>query len=105
MMPRCGNVAPVVNLFLDVSAEAALAVLYDAEPHTAERIDALLDVLAEDPGDQRVRRRVLRAAVAATGGLQGPLFGFTVRGHGHDILVMWQESEGEVDVRYLGPDI
>jgi len=95
----------MVNVYVDAVAQRVLAALHDTEPMTAERIEELLDVLEEDPGDLRVRRRALRAAAAARSDVVGPIWGFTVRGRDADYLVLWQaaaEDHDAVDVRYIG---
>lgn len=90
-----------VNVTMRPELNDVLARLYDQEPGCAERVDALLDVLAEDPGDRRVRRRELRSPPAPA-----PFWGFVVRGREEDYLVLWQLVDADtVVVRYLGPDL
>jgi hypothetical protein len=98
----------MVMVYVDEAAERVLAALYESEPMTVERIEALLDVLEEDPGDPRVRRRSVRASAGASANVAGPVWGFTVRGRDTDYLVLWQpaaDDDAAVDVRYIGADV
>ncbi len=67
-----------------------LAGLHRQEPVTAQRIEALLDVLEDDPGDSRVRRRSWVTSTSPAE--QGPVWGFTVRGRDTDYLVLWRAA-------------
>jgi len=80
-----------------------LAALHTQEPVTAQRIEALLDVLEDDPGDSRVRRRSIRASTSPAE--QGPVWGFTVRGRDTDYLVLWRAAADGVEVLYIGGDV
>ena len=73
------------TLLMDPEPLGALERLYEKDPRCAERVDALLDVLAADSGDRRVRRRELRSPPAPL-----PFWGFVVRGQDEDYLVLWQ---------------
>ena len=88
-------------LLMDPEPLGALERLYEKDPQCAERVDALLDVLAEDSGDRRMRRRELRSPPAPL-----PFWGFVVRGQDEDYLVLWQQRDPDtVVVRYLGLDL
>jgi len=91
-------------LWMDQEAQSTLTALYQTEPHTAERIDDMLDVLERDSSDPRVRRRGIRASSASLAKLTGALWGFSVPGRDHDFLVLWQQDDADVDVRSIGPD-
>ncbi len=80
-----------------------LAALHRQEPVTAQRIEALLDVLEDDPGDSRVRRRSIRASTSPAE--QGPVWGFTVRGRDTDYFVLWRAAADGVEVLYIGGDV
>lgn len=91
------------KVYLSAAADDQLAALHTQEPVTAQRLEALLDVLEHDPGDSRVRRRSIRAGVSPE--VQGPVWGFTVRGRDTDYLVLWRTAAGGVEVRYIGGDV
>ncbi|WP_283135619.1 hypothetical protein [Rhizohabitans arisaemae] len=62
-----------------------------------DAIDDALDLLENDSGDARVRRRSFRDG----------LWGIPVRDRAEDWLIIWEQDPGQVDtvvIRYLGVD-
>ncbi len=90
-------------VYLYAVADDQLAALHTQEPVTAQRLEALLDVLEDDPGDSRVRRRSIRASTSPAE--QWPVWGFTVRGRDTDYLVLWRAAADGVEVLYIGGDV
>ena len=77
--------------------QGAWNALLDAPSRTVlvDRTNELLDVLENDPGDPRVRRRRFT---------DPPSWCFTVRGATEDLVVLWSpDSEGDPVVIYIGP--
>lgn len=56
----------------------------------------ILDILEDDPGDRRVRRRRYQVIDA---------WGVPVHGNGEDWLILWDLQGSQVVVRYLGTDL
>lgn len=94
------------SLRIDLEASAALDRLYDEDELTATTLDERLDLLEQDPGDARWRKRQFRGQVAEQHGAVA-MWGFTVRGRSEDYLVMWHLDavSDTVDVLYIGPDV
>jgi hypothetical protein len=96
----------MVALYLAPGAQLALDDLYESEPRLALRVDDHLDELELDPNRSRFRQRSLRPAALTQARVQGPLWGFTVRGQDQGYLVLWQQADdGSIDVQYVGPDL
>lgn len=81
------------------AADAAQAIqaVYDdpARRVLADRLELILDVLDEDPGDARVRRHRMRPP---------GLWAIFVSGSGHDWALLWDEDDdGDPYVHYAGP--
>ncbi len=82
-------------------ADAELRRLLDSpELQTLyERLNDLLDILEDDPGDHRVRRRRYDTIDS---------WGFDVHGSGEDLLVIWtrpDEPPEVILVKYIGPKL
>lgn len=90
---------------LEIAArvEQALDHLYDREPTTAAKVDDMLDELARDPTQSRVRTRRIRAEVRPD--LPGTVWGFTVRGQTEDYLITWYALPASVVVATLTRDV
>jgi hypothetical protein len=70
--------------------------LYDdpARDVLAERLDAMLDVLEQDPGDARVKRHPMQAP---------QLWHFTVAGNGEVWSVLWEpDANGDPYIHFAG---
>lgn len=102
-LPQLGKMVCMPRLFIYAAADERLRDLHENERVAAARIEALLDVLEEDPGDPRVRRRSVRAGASQQ--VQGPVWGFTVRGRDTDYLVLWRAASDGIEVRYVGADV
>ena len=84
------------TLFLDQQIKSALDRAYDISETLGTRIDDALDAIESDPPDVSVKRR--RFA--------GGQWAVTVRGGGHEWLVIWKETNEEATkpkVLFLGP--
>ena len=87
-----------MTVLFDPAPDKALERLHADAPRVADRIEALLHILATNPRGPSLRRRAYRHPA--------PLWGFTVRGQDQDYLVLWEEVDAEtVAVVYLGPDL
>ncbi|MBV9383125.1 MAG: hypothetical protein JOY82_18615 [Streptosporangiaceae bacterium] len=84
---------------LEFEATAAEAYERIADAGVLDTIDAVLDGLEKDPGQDWLRRHRWS---------DPPLWGVTVRGRTEDYLVLWapENRDGEtiVVVYYVGPD-
>jgi hypothetical protein len=88
----------VAELFFEEHADSTLTAL-EADPSRArllERVNEVLDLLEDDPGDERVRRRRYLIVDA---------WGVPVSGDGEEWLIRWDLHADSVVVRYLGPDL
>lgn len=88
----------MAELLLEEATDAALTSLEaDSGRHELlARVNEVLDILEDDPGDRRVRRR--RYQIIDT-------WGVPVHGDGEDWLVLWDLQGSQVVIRYLGPDL
>ena len=62
-----------------------------------DAIDAALDILEDNPGDTRARKRAFTSGV----------FGMTIRDRTDNWVLLWELDDHNSDivrVRYLGPD-
>lgn len=88
----------MAELYFDKHADRRLTAL-EADPSRAEllaRINVVLDLLAADPGDARVRRRRF----------QNGLWCLVVAGNDGEWAVLWEPHPTVADavaVQYLGP--
>lgn len=83
----------------DNNAWDALQALFDDEsgPTLADRLDEMLDILEEDPGDRRVRRQRMQ---------QPKLWHFSVTGNGETWSVLWDfDEQGEPYIHFAGPGL
>jgi hypothetical protein len=91
----------VPELLFEPAADDAMRQL-EQDPSRArllERVDAALAALEASPGDARCRRRSCQPV--------GEMWGMTIRSGDVDWLVIWKygPGEGQVTVRYIGPDL
>jgi hypothetical protein len=88
----------VAELLFEEEADAALAAL-EADAGRSEllaRVNEILDILEDDPGDRRARRRRYQIIDA---------WGVPVHGNGEDWLILWDLQDSQVVIRYLGMDL
>lgn len=88
----------VADLFFDEEADRTLTALEAdaARSQLAERVQAVLDALADDPGHAWLRRHRFEIGV----------WGVVVRGSSEDWIVLWEphpETDDAVIVQYVGP--
>lgn len=88
----------MADLFFDEEADRTLTALEAdaARSQLAERVQAVLGSLADDPGHARLRRHRFEIG----------LWGVIVRGSGEDWIVLWEphpETHDAVIVHYIGP--
>lgn len=89
----------VAEILFTPEADQAISAL-EADPTREQllvRVDAALQALAADPGDQRCRRR----------SYGGGLWGMPVRTADDDWLILWVAGpqQDEITVVYVGPDL
>jgi hypothetical protein len=85
-----------MEVLYDEEALTSLIALRSSDEALGELVDRALDGFEAEPDHEMWKRR--RYSIAAT-------FGFTVRGHQSDALVIWQRlSELQVLVQYVGAD-
>ena len=88
----------MAELLFEEAADAALTSM-EADPGRGEllaRVNEVLDLLEDDPGDRRVRQRRYQIVDA---------WGVPVHGNGEDWLILWDLQDSQVVIRYLGPDL
>lgn len=88
----------MADLYFDEEADRALTALEAdaARAELADRVGAVLDALASDPGQASLRRHRFQVGV----------WGVVVRGSGEDWIVLWEphpELDDDVIVQYVGP--
>lgn len=88
----------MVDLYFDEEADRTLTVLEADSTRTelVDRIRAVLDALAADPGQAWLRRHRFQIG----------LWGVIVRGASEDWIVLWEphpETDDGVIVQYVGP--
>lgn len=83
---------------MDPEPRDALLRLYKHHPDLADLVDAWLDRIEANPGDPRVRRRLIRPGRVWAISIADPAAT-------DDHLILW-DLDGETPViRYLGPDV
>lgn len=83
----------------DDAAWETVARIYQNERYKllSDRLDALLDILTENPGDERVR--TLRTRTPA-------FWGFTVYGSGEAVMILWElDQNGDAFIQYAGDEL
>lgn len=90
----------MAELFFEPAADEAMRRLEQDPSHerVLERVDAALAALEASPGDARCRRSYQPV---------GEMWGMTIRSGDEDWLIIWKQGpgEGQVTVRYVGPDL
>lgn len=89
----------MADLLFEEHADAGLSALETDPTRTGllRRINEVLDLLAADPGDQRVRRRRYQSIDA---------WGIPISSDGEEWLILWDfHDQDHVAIRYLGPDL
>jgi len=80
-------------MILDPAADEFLDTLHRADPHSAERVEAALDRLEDDPSSLVNRRHRL-----VPPGDDRVVWGFAVGEH----MVLWHEQGQDVHVLHIG---